>query len=546
MNKLKRKTRKFLKNPRLFFNDMKTFKIFKKKMGIPVEESINTHSISSRIKLNTKTTSANDKYLHERKKIGSILKETPFSTLREDHITPHNQEMNFYKTLDEAGINYHKISLPWKHITRIAIQDSYINNVISLIEKNSNFTKKPYIVKGTNRFDLVKIYFHDETFVYKSNIIQLDPWYMSPSGTLTRNKNNLLQFIPKAHINKSVHSFYPVRLNRNENDIDQLNDMVKIDSFLFDEYSEPIDLVYTWVNDTDPEWRAKKTIFSNEDALSDETRFIEYEQLRYSLRSAAYYAKFIRNIFIVTDNQIPYWLDTDNEKIKVINHTDIFPNDSALPVFNSVAIESWIHKIPGLSENFIYANDDYFFGSPVTKDHFIHSNGIAKLFLESIPNAYGEIFEDSESTTKISLFTAMSFYNKYNKWPSFWPLHVPMIKNINLLEKMEGEFSELIHKTGFSRFREAETISPLYLMSAYYSFEKGRSVQSSISYEYISTDDPILEEKLDNLQKKLKSGKCSVFCINDHRTVSAHQVEKVVRFMCTAYPIAAEWEIDFN
>lgn len=82
------------------------------------------------------------------------------------------------------------------------------------------------------------------------------------------------------------------------------------------------------------------------------------------------YAPWINKIFIVTDNQIPDWLDTNHPKIRIIDHKEIMPEE-CLPCFNSNAIETCIDNITELSEYFLYANDDMFFSSPVKPDDFL-------------------------------------------------------------------------------------------------------------------------------------------------------------------------------
>jgi len=81
-------------------------------------------------------------------------------------------------------------------------------------------------------------------------------------------------------------------------------------------------------------------------------------------------------------------------------------------------------------------------------------------------------------------------------------------------------------------------------MFSYYAYEQSKAVVSSIKYEYISTEDIALEQRLKDLLIKLKSSKCDVFCLNDHRTISDGQVEKVIEFMKTAFPLAVDWELD--
>ncbi len=139
-----------------------------------------------------------------------------------------------------------------------------------------------------------------------------------------------------------------------------------------------IDLVYMWVDGHDPSWLEKKIATTGEFRQGTETdssaRYISNDELRYSLRSAGMYAPWIRKIFIVTDNQIPAWLDTSNPHIEVVDHSAILPPE-ARPCFNASVIEHYLYRIPGLAEHFLFANDDMFFGAPVTPDFFFGDDG---------------------------------------------------------------------------------------------------------------------------------------------------------------------------
>jgi UDP-N-acetylglucosamine-lysosomal-enzyme len=99
-------------------------------------------------------------------------------------------------------------------------------------------------------------------------------------------------------------------------------------------------------------------------------RFQDNDELKYSLRSIEKYAPWIRNVYIVTNGQIPSWLNLSNSRVKIITHDQIFTNKSHLPTFSSPAIESHLHRIPGLSKKFIYFNDDYILAKPVYYDDF--------------------------------------------------------------------------------------------------------------------------------------------------------------------------------
>eukprot|EP00111_Clytia_hemisphaerica_P018309 TCONS_00054184-protein len=124
---------------------------------------------------------------------------------------------------------------------------------------------------------------------------------------------------------------------------------------------------------------------SNQDMSSN--RFADNDELKYSLRSVEKFVPWIRKIFIVTNGQIPSWLDLHHPRIQLVTHDDIFVNKTHLPTFSSPAIEAHIHRIPGLSKKFIYMNDDVFFGAPVWPDDFFtHSKG-HKIYLSwAVPN----------------------------------------------------------------------------------------------------------------------------------------------------------------
>jgi len=117
------------------------------------------------------------------------------------------------------------------------------------------------------------------------------------------------------------------------------------------------------------------------------SRFEDNDELRYSLRSVEKHAPWVRHIFIVTNGQIPSWLNLDDERVTVVSHSDIFVNKSHLPTFSSPAIESHLHRIPGLSKWFIYMNDDVLFGRDVWPDDFVTASGAQKVYLTwPVPN----------------------------------------------------------------------------------------------------------------------------------------------------------------
>ena len=138
--------------------------------------------------------------------------------------------------------------------------------------------------------------------------------------------------------------------------------------------SFPIDLVYTWSDGQDPRIKrlreqAVRALHLPED--EDTTGWLRYEQhdeFKYALRSAMVNLPWIRHIFIVTDQQVPTWFHS-YPKVTIVDHTEIIPAH-LLPTFSSVCIETFLNNIPGLSEHFIYSNDDCFINRPLGPQFF--------------------------------------------------------------------------------------------------------------------------------------------------------------------------------
>lgn len=134
-----------------------------------------------------------------------------------------------------------------------------------------------------------------------------------------------------------------------------------------------IDFVVTWVDGTDLEWQEKKKKYGKKEVKGSNslTLYRDWGTLKYWFRGVEKFAPWVNKVFLVTDNQVPKWLNLKNSRVKVINHSDFMPK-SALPVFNSNSIEAMLYKIPGLSEKFVYFNDDMFLVNSVKEDDFFY------------------------------------------------------------------------------------------------------------------------------------------------------------------------------
>ena len=172
-----------------------------------------------------------------------------------------------------------------------------------------------------------------------------------------------------------------------------------------------IDMVYLWVDGSDEKWLAKKDAELEkvgELPIGDvgKHRFNDNDELLFSLRSVEKFAPWVNHIFIVTDNQVPRWLNTDNPKITIVDHTEIMPAE-ARPCFNPIIIEFFIPNIAKLSENFIYANDDMLFTAKTSPSYFFTGNGIP-IVRTSKPILEKDIFANFEEFKKKTSYSSIA------------------------------------------------------------------------------------------------------------------------------------------
>jgi hypothetical protein len=172
----------------------------------------------------------------------------------------------------------------------------------------------------------------------------------------------------------------------------------------------PIDIVYLWVDGNDPAWRSKRRQASQRLSSGHraaiglhgnvEGRFRDNDELRYSLRALERFFPEHGHVYIVTDAQTPSWLHP-SERLTVIDHHALIPA-ACLPTFDSGNIESYIHRIPDLSERFFYLNDDVFFGAPVDPGDWFWDGGVYAAWSDEPVVSDGPLRPDANSMDNAS------------------------------------------------------------------------------------------------------------------------------------------------
>lgn len=142
-----------------------------------------------------------------------------------------------------------------------------------------------------------------------------------------------------------------------------------------------IDAVVLWVDGNDPEWQKEKAKYQGVelDDSNSSNRYRDWGLMMYWFRGIEKFLPWIRKIHFVTCGHLPEFLNTAFPKLHIVKHSDFIPKEY-LPTFSSHAIEANLHRIDGLSEHFIYFNDDMFVLRRMPEEAF---------FKDSLPCTYG-------------------------------------------------------------------------------------------------------------------------------------------------------------
>ncbi len=136
--------------------------------------------------------------------------------------------------------------------------------------------------------------------------------------------------------------------------------------------TEKIDFVITWVDGNDPAWRKERDHYAeleHRDIDNQNIRYRDWDILRYWFRGVEKFAPWVNKIYFVTWGHVPEWLNTNHPKLQIVRHEDFIPAEY-LPTYNSNVIEFYFHKIKGLSDQFVYFNDDLFLLDDVKPERF--------------------------------------------------------------------------------------------------------------------------------------------------------------------------------
>lgn len=307
-----------------------------------------------------------------------------------------------------------------------------------------------------------------------------------------------------------------------------------------------IDFVIPWVDGNDPAWLSEFCKFKGKnELLNTKSRFQDWENLQYIFRAFEKFTPWVNKIFFITWGHVPFWLNIKHPKLIVINHQD-YIHHSNLPVFNVNPLEINLHKIKGLSEHFVYFNDDLFILRPLKKEEFFnqglpvdfaimdatHDGLISHIILNDVDI----INKNFNRHVAPELEKKKIIFGNIKKWFNFgygldvinnliflkWKGHTGFIMNHYPSPYLKSVFfdvwkkePELMRKTTTSKFRSNEDINQYLfrywqlLTGQFYpaEYKKWKRERKHIEVRTLQDAKQVASD--------ICSGQFSIYCIND-------------------------------
>ena len=312
-----------------------------------------------------------------------------------------------------------------------------------------------------------------------------------------------------------------------------------------------IDFVVLWLDSTDPKWQNDYANYSPQSKSGKESvRFRDHDTFRYWFRAVEKYAPWVRKVFLITNGKFPDWINKDCSKIQLVKHADYIPHEY-LPTFNSGVIENFLYRIHGLSEHFVYFNDDFFLNAPVLPNYYFKNGLPCDNNKETFFNVPIYTKKDQFGIT-ISMLKSIGLVNgHFNRWktvlqsPRRWfGIHLGLggIVMSCLLAKqrlfigftnyhieqafLKSVFEEVWEKetdimnNGCTRFRSEQSI--YQYIFRYWQFASNKFYPKKRSRKFFFLGD---RNVIKDIEYTMMEGKCKSFCLNDSAFCSDEDYE---------------------
>ena len=313
--------------------------------------------------------------------------------------------------------------------------------------------------------------------------------------------------------------------------------------------NDPIDFVVTWVDGSDPAWLTEKERYEQAVGIyakhtdNGEERYRDWDIFQYWFRAVETYAPWVHNVYLVTCGHIPSWINPNAPKLKIIKHTDYIP-EQYLPTFSSNPIELNFHRIQGLSEHFVYFNDDVFLNRPVEPEDFFHG-GLPNYTAVAVPlrNYTNCAFDHMRFTTlgvinnhfgadlgyRIKAHPERWFAKQYGGYvrhnlyafdegflPGMVFPHLGVSCRKSTMEKVWKDIPNIMNESSLHRFRTPKDV--LHQIFSLWEMLDGDFFPVSLEHHGMHFSAPV--EQKNEIVNAILQSKYRMICINDSENVS--------------------------
>ena len=301
-----------------------------------------------------------------------------------------------------------------------------------------------------------------------------------------------------------------------------------------------IDIVVLWVDGNDPAWQAEKAKYSPKkiDDSNSVSRFRDWGLMPYWFRAIEQFAPWVRTIHFVTWGHLPSFLNTEHPKLHIVRHQDYIPAEW-LPTFSSHTLEMNVHRIPGLSEHFIYFNDDTFLMRPLKETDFFRDDlpcaqateiplgfiGRPEVWAFAAANDLGIINQHFKKRT-LSRTVKRKLVDRRYHWydnlrtcslrflfpdyfTGFKNFHCPAAFLKRTFETLWQEESELLSTTSSHKFRSKDDVNQW--LAQWWQIASGSFAPARLSAANVA----ITDENIDRILAMISSQQYDMLCLAD-------------------------------
>lgn len=284
-----------------------------------------------------------------------------------------------------------------------------------------------------------------------------------------------------------------------------------------------MDYVLPYVDGSDPVWQEQyKSRFGS--LNMDESRFRSFNTLKYAFRSISEFMPFIDRVVLIvsTESQVPEWVNRQN--VRIVTHDEFIPREF-LPTFSSSAIESFLWRLDGLSERFIYANDDFFALKPLAESDFFDGK-LPKLTFYESDYHFRNTFRRNCRNGMDMIADALGV-PRTDEWILLKPQHCMKGIRVDHMKKVGRLCGDIIPST-VTPMRHAWNVTGyIYNYVAYYTGEF-KPFKATFDYQRINYS-------FDSICELIEAPDTQIICVNDAGELPADYYDDAVKALSRSF-----------